>query len=175
MRWWSRLRRVVVDKILGLHDTPHRIGFGVLLGFVVAFSPTIGFQMMIFVALATLLRSNKISGLPIVWITNPFTAVPVYYTCWKVGAFVLGSDGDPERGERLIERLMGTETGWEWGRLLEGAFWSEVGATFWALGAELWLGGLVVGLVLGVLAYPITVWGVKAYRRARGGLSSLDR
>ena len=169
MKWWTRLKRVVIDKILGLHDTPHRIAWGVFLGFVVAFSPTLGFQMMIFVATATLFRANKVSGLPIVWITNPLTAVPLYYSCWRVGAFFLGTDEDPERGERIIERLEGAETGWEWSRLLDGAFWSEVGATFWALGAELWLGGLIVGALVGALAYPLTVWGVRAYRRVRGG------
>ncbi|MBX3270968.1 MAG: DUF2062 domain-containing protein [Sandaracinaceae bacterium] len=167
MTWWHRLKRVVVDKILGLHDTPHRIAWGVFLGFVVAFTPTIGFQMMIFVAVAALLRANKVSGLPIVWVTNPFTAVPLYLLCWRVGAFVLGTDADAERGQRIIERLMGAETGWEWGRLFEGDFWREVGATFWALGAELWLGGFVVGAALGAMAYPLTLWGVRAYRRAR--------
>lgn len=168
MKWWTRLKTVVVQKILGLNDTPHRIAWGVFLGFVVAFSPTMGFQMALFVMTATVFRANKLSGLPIVWITNPFTAVPLYFMCWRVGAFALGSDADPERGERIIERLMGSETGWEWGRLFDGAFWREVGATFWALGAELWLGGLVVGAVLGGIAYPLTLYGVRAYRRARG-------
>ncbi|MCB9591351.1 MAG: DUF2062 domain-containing protein [Sandaracinaceae bacterium] len=168
MRWWNRLKRVVVEKILGLNDTPHRIAWGVFWGFVVAFTPTIGFQMMIFVAVATVLRANKISGLPIVWLTNPFTAVPVYYACWRIGAFVLGSDDDPERGQQIIERLMGAETGWEWARLVTADFWTEVGATFWALGAELWLGGVLVGAGLGAIAYPLTLWGVRIYRRARG-------
>lgn len=168
MKWWTRLKAVVVQKILGLNDTPHRIAWGVFLGFVVAFSPTMGFQMALFVATATVFRANKLSGLPIVWITNPLTAVPLYFMCWRVGALVLGSDADPERGERIIERLMGSDTGWEWSRLFEGAFWQEVGTTFWALGAELWVGGLVVGAALGAIAYPLTLWGVRAYRRARG-------
>ncbi|HJL19733.1 MAG TPA: DUF2062 domain-containing protein [Sandaracinaceae bacterium LLY-WYZ-13_1] len=169
MRWWSRLRGVVVNRILGLNDTPHRIAWGVFLGFVVAFSPTVGFQMMLFVAVAAVFRANKVSGLPVVWITNPVTVVPVYWACWRVGAFVLGTDEDPERGRQIIERLMGADTGWTWGRLVEAAFWAELGATLWELGAELWLGGLLVGVVTGALAYPATLWGVRAYRRARGG------
>ena len=169
MRWWARLKGVIVDRILGLHDTPHRIAWGVFLGFVVAFSPTVGFQMLLFVAAATALRSNKVSGLPVVWLTNPATVVPVYYACWRIGAMVLGTDADPERGTRLIDDLVGAKTGWQWGRLFDGAFWAEVGATFWALGAELWLGGLIVGVVLGAIAYPVTYWSVRVYRRARGG------
>ena len=33
----------------------------------------------------------------------------------------------------------------------------------------LWLGGVLVGAVLGAIFYPITIWSVKAYRRTRGG------
>lgn len=169
MRWWRRLRDVVVNRILGLNDTPHRIAWGVFLGFVVAFSPTVGIQMILFVAVAALLRANKVSGLPVVWITNPVTVVPIYYACWRVGAFLLGTDDDPERGRRIIRELQGAETGWTWERLIEWEFWAQLATTMWELGAELWLGGVLVGIVLGAMAYPLTLWGVRAYRRARGG------
>lgn len=170
MSAWVRLKNVVVNRILGLNDTPHRIAWGVFLGFVVAFSPTVGLQMMIFVAVATLLRANKVSGLPIVWITNPVTLVPIYYACWRVGAFALGTDDDLSRGERIIEELVGAESGWEWGRLFELAFWEQLGSTLVDLGGELWLGGLIVGAGLGAIFYPITIWAIQIYRRARGGL-----
>lgn len=168
MKWLARLRRLIVDRILGLHDTPHRIAWGVFLGFLVAFTPTVGLQMIIYVFVATLLRANKVSGIPPIWLTNPITVVPVYYACWRVGAFLLGSDADPDRGRRIIARLAGDGVAWSWGRLIEGAFWSEVGSTLWSLGAELWLGGFVVGTLLGGAAYPITLSSVRAYRRARG-------
>ena len=169
MRWWARLRDVVVNRILGLNDTPHRIAWGVLLGFVVAFTPTVGLQMVLYVAIATLLRANKISGIPVVWITNPFTLVPIYFGCWRFGAWLLGTDGDPERGQQIIHRLMGAGTDFRWSRFFEGAFFRELGSTLWELGAELWLGGFLAGLILGILFYPITLFGVRAYRRARGG------
>ena len=170
MRWLARMRDVVVNRILGLNDTPHRIAWGVFLGFVVAFSPTVGIQMMLFVATAALLRANKVSGLPIVWITNPVTVVPIYYACWRIGAFLLGTDDDPERGRRIIDELVGgSDTEWTWARLVQWSFWEQLGTTLWELGAELWLGGILVGIVLGAIAYPLTLFGVRAYRRARGG------
>lgn len=167
MRWLRRLREVIVNRILGLNDTPHRIAWGVFLGFVVAFTPTVGIQMGIYVVVATILRANKVSGIPPIWLTNPITVLPVYWACWRIGAFVLGTDDDPDRGRRVLERLAGAEATWSWGRLFEGSFWVELGATLWALGAELWLGGLMVGVLLGAIAYPLTRWGVGAYRRAR--------
>ena len=47
-------------------------------------------------------------------------------------------------------------------------FWKELGAALWAVGGELWLGGLVIGVVTGALAYVATYYGVQVYRRARG-------
>lgn len=169
MTLWSRIKTVVVNRILGLNDTPHRIAWGVFLGFVVAFTPTVGIQMMFFLAVATVFRSNKVSGLPVVWITNPFTVVPIYYACWRIGAWVLGTDGDPARGQRIIDRLAGAEERLTMDRILEGEFWVEAFRTMWELGAELWLGGILLGIALGAIFYPVTVWSVKVYRRTRGG------
>lgn len=168
MNWWRRIKNVIVNKILGLRDTPHRIAWGVFLGFVVAFTPTVGVQMMFYLAVATALRANKVAGMPVVWLTNPVTVVPIYYACWRVGAFVLGTDADPERGQVIIDRLVGAEADFSLSRVLEYSFWAELANTMWALGAELWLGGTLVGMALGAVFYPITLFGVRAYRRAKG-------
>jgi len=37
-----------------------------------------------------------------------------------------------------------------------------------AMGAELWVGSLVIGVAMGIPGYFITYWAVRAYRRARG-------
>ena len=88
-KWWEKLKDVVVHKILGLDDAPSRIAWGVFLGCVVAMTPTLGLQILLYVSLATLLRVNKLSGIPILFISNPFTAVPLYGFCWWVGNLLL--------------------------------------------------------------------------------------
>ena len=45
----DKLWHVLEHHILGLNDEPHRIARGVFLGTVVAFTPTLGLQMMIYV------------------------------------------------------------------------------------------------------------------------------
>ena len=75
---WQRLKDFIVHKVLRLDDTPHRIALGVAIGFFVTWTPTIGIQMILVVALATLLKANKLVGVPFVWISNPFTIVPIY-------------------------------------------------------------------------------------------------
>lgn len=170
MNLWRRLRDVIVLRILGVADTPHRIAWGVLLGFLVAMTPTIGLQIVLYVTIATFLRANKVSGIPILFISNPFTAVPLYYFCFWLGGEVLHGGQASASREELMARLeqAGAAMQHGLGDLLTAAFWRQVWDVFWALGADLWMGSLVLGLVTGVPAYFLTLWGVRAFRRARG-------
>jgi uncharacterized protein (DUF2062 family) len=171
---WRRLQQIVFHRILHLDDTPHRIAWGVFLGTIIAFTPTLGLQIVFYVLVATLLGANKISGIPILFISNPFTAVPLYYTTWSVGAHVL----HPEDGGRVVTREMIKawlgetghalqETGIE--RLLEKDFWADTGRLLLATGDELWVGGFIFGLVAGIPLYFATRWGINAFRHLREG------
>ena len=172
MSWLLRLKDLLIRRILHLDDTPNRIAWGVFLGFLVAFTPTLGLQIVIYVAVATLLRANKVSGVPFLFITNPFTAVPLYYFVWKVGAFVLrfGNNGDSVTEEKIAAWL--GETGrvvrnTDWERLVEWEYWADTGRVLVSTGAELWVGALVCGLVTGVPAYFVTRWAVGTFRHLR--------
>jgi len=159
----------VVHNILHLDDTPHRIAFGVFLGFVVGATPTIGLQMVIYVTLAALLGANKISGILPVWLSNPLTAVPLYYSNWRIGRFFLGGDGDSELSQRMLEQVVGIP-GQDlplWERLFSGTFWKAAFDAFVAMGAELWLGSVLVGVVCGALGYWASYRGVLAFRERR--------
>ena len=71
---WEKARNILVHRVLGVDDSPHRIALGVAVAFFVAWTPTLGFQMVLAIALATVLRANKAVTVPIVWLTNPVTA-----------------------------------------------------------------------------------------------------
>src|SRR5690606_35711270 len=122
----DQFKRVLVHNILGLDDTPHRIALGVLLGFVIAFTPTLGFQIILYVAVAALLRANKLSGIPILFITNPFTAVPLYWFVWKVGGLVLGRSAEGEKAPSAAAL----------DALFEGKTWAEGAETL--VTSEFW-------------------------------------
>lgn len=153
VKYWHRIKGWVAHNILGVNDTPHRLAFGVFLGFVVAWTPTLGLQMLLYVAAATLLRANKVVGVGIVWLTNPVTAVPVYYTNWQVGHLFLNGAGGAEGGREQIALLVSQNQGLS--SMLTAGFWSDVGATLAAVGAELWLGSLLVGVCLGAVGYAL--------------------
>jgi uncharacterized protein (DUF2062 family) len=46
----------------------------------VAFTPTVGIQVIV-LFLTWLLCANKAISLPIVWLSNPATIVPIYWGC----------------------------------------------------------------------------------------------
>jgi len=166
---WRRLKQIVLHNILHLDDTPHRIAWGVFIGAIIAFTPTLGLQIVLYIPIAALLRANKLSGIPILFISNPLTAVPLYYTTWKVGAAVLQPEHEVTRAtiqQWLTDagRTLKTEGA---GGLLEADFWSSAGRLLASTGVELWVGGLLCGIVVAVPIYFVTRWGINAVRHLR--------
>jgi uncharacterized protein (DUF2062 family) len=164
----QRLREFVVHRVLHLDDTPPRIALGVGLGFLVAWTPTLGLQMILYLILATICRANKVSGLGPIWLTNPLTAVPIYYGNWWVGQGIL-SAGQGQRDRAEVEAALAAvqRAGEDWSRLGEPEFWSHLGSALAALGVELWLGSVVVGAILGIAGYFVSLRAIVAYRRRR--------
>jgi hypothetical protein len=71
--------RAICGKLLMLDDTPHRIALGMAIGVFISWTPTVGFQMLAAVPLAYLLRANRVAGVIGVYLSNPFTLVPMYW------------------------------------------------------------------------------------------------
>ena len=107
---WKRLKNFFVHRVLHVDDTPHRIALGVAIGVFVAWTPTIGFQMPLTVALAWLLGANKLFSVPFVWISNPLTFVPIYMPNYLVGRWILGSDVPPPDFGKVVKPLV---AGWK--------------------------------------------------------------
>jgi len=70
------------------HLNRRTIALGVALGLFIGFMPVFG-QMFIAAGLAIILRVNLPTAVVSTWISNPLTAVPVYFFAYKVGAWVL--------------------------------------------------------------------------------------
>jgi len=152
---WERSRDFVIHKVLHADDPPHRLALGVGLAMFVTFTPTIGFQMGLVFALCWLFGGNKLVGLPLVWISNPATIVPIYYPCLWLGETLLG------KGHRNFEwfKKMFSGAPEEWVPKVQ-----FYGCALKDIAIELWLGSIVIGGVLGILSYYATYWGVYTYR-----------
>jgi len=153
----KKLKDFVIYRILHVDDTPHRIAFGVAIGMFVAWTPTVGFQMGLTVAVAALLRANKAVGVPLAWLTNPVTIPPVFGFNYWLGTKILGGQYDLTQFKGFIAAAM-KEGSW-FDRL--HAAWDAMWTIFWPL----WLGSIVVGLALAVISYVAVYYGVVRYRR----------
>ncbi|MBK8012096.1 MAG: DUF2062 domain-containing protein [Deltaproteobacteria bacterium] len=165
----ARLSHVIVHNILRLDDTPHRIALGVFLGTLIGFAPIMGLQTIVLIAAAALFRANKLSGLPVVWITNPLTAVPFYYGCWRFGAFLLtGHFETSPTHAALIRQLIEVDPGTSIiSHFYTRAFWDQALALFLELGTELWVGCFVLGTFFGLILYWVTYRSVITYRERK--------
>ena len=162
-RYLYKLRKLVLHNILHADDSPDAVARGVAAAMLVAFLPLVGFQTAIAIGLAALLRANKAVCVPIVWITNPLTLVPIYGACLALGQFVMSS---PDAGgARAVLSTLGE--GQEAAKLFEFRFWQELFSRLVDLGMELWVGCLIVGCVAAVLSYYFSRRGVIVYRERR--------
>lgn len=162
-RRWLRAKRFIVHNILHADDTPHSLAMGVAIALFIAILPLVGIQMFLSVAIAALFRANKAVCVPIVWISNPLTMVPLYGGCLALGKFILGSENGTSVGD-LLTAFAGGGVDQSW---LHLAFWSHLFTTLADLGAELWLGCFAIAFPIALVSYPVTRWLVSSHREKR--------
>lgn len=160
-RYRRKARKFLMHNVLHADDTPHRIALGVGLATLVAFLPLIGVQTVIAVALAAMFRANKVVCIPVVWITNPITWLPVYGACSALGRVLLPASASAAEQTAALEELSSSGGISQFFSL---AFWGDLFGRLTNLSAELWLGCALVGIVGGIVAYFASRWAVVAYR-----------
>ena len=85
MAFRDRLREVIKLK-----ESPHRIALAFATGVFIGMSPLLGFHTLLGFAIAWIFRLNPFALLAGVYITNPWTIVPIYTFSTYVGAQCLG-------------------------------------------------------------------------------------
>ena len=145
---WLRILRYWWVRIARLQDNPPAIARGLACGVFAGSFPFFGFQMIIGILLAVLLRGNKIAAAAGTWISNPFTYVPIFAFNYQVGCILLGSD----RAD--VERVP-----------LETV--SDIANIAKEKAVILCAGSTVVGLVLAVICYFITIKLITRWRKSR--------
>ncbi|MEZ6090093.1 MAG: DUF2062 domain-containing protein [Pirellulaceae bacterium] len=156
---WIRCRRFVLHNVLHADDPPHSLAMGIAIGLFVTFTPTIGLQMLLVMCLAWIFRANKIVGVPIVWLSNPATFVPIYLPCYKVGRWLLNSEPkDRQWWHNLHHPPMGFLAKIEF-------YWSSI----WEIIGPLTIGCLLVASVIAVVGYIVSYSVIYTYRMKRFG------
>ena len=71
--------RPVLKWIFKLRGSPKAIAGGLSLGMFIAFTPTVGLQVILAALFATIFNLNRPSAIITVWVTNPVT-IPIIFT-----------------------------------------------------------------------------------------------
>ena len=78
-----------------MQGSPDAIARGLAVGVFSGWFPWFGFQIVIAIALAMIVRGNKIAAASATWVSNPFTYVPIFAFNYRVGYWLLGQDQQP--------------------------------------------------------------------------------
>ena len=150
----SRIRSWL-EQLLHIHDTPHRTAAAYALGVFLAFSPMLGLHTVLGLALAFLLRLNRVAVVLGVYTNLPWL-VPAYYTIVTIaGAAVLRVEIPPGAVDRAMDAV-------------SAAPWGHLTGLAQALAPLLWafvLGSTVGALLLAAVAYRVSLAMILAHRR----------
>lgn len=152
--------RAAFRRLLAIDDPPERTALAFSIGVFIAFSPFLGLHTLMATALAFLFRFNKIAIYTGTFVNNPFlTLVPIIIASYSIGAFILGRPlRIPDEGLELLKnpRLF---TG-EYYRMLFVQSWNSV---VWPFS----VGAMALSVVCSLLAYPLTLRALRAYRNRK--------
>lgn len=151
--------RSTFRRLLAIDDPPERTALAFSIGVFIAFSPFLGLHTIMATFVAFAFRFNKIAIYAGTFINNPFlTLVPIIIVSYAVGALILGTPmGIPEEGVRLLQNP----------DIFSGEYYRQLFVQSWGIVKPFTIGATVLSVVCSVLAYPITLKALRAYRRRR--------
>ena len=154
--YWRRARFLFVHKVLHADDPPQSLAMGIAIGIFVAFLPLFG-KTLLCLGLAWMLRANKAVGIPLVWISNPLTAVPMYYPGYRLGCKLLAIPASNQWKE-----LIKFSGDWQ-------TTWQNLSDSFNEFVLPLCVGSLLISLLISTICYFVSLKVIEFYRMRRWG------
>lgn len=133
-------------RLAGLEGSPTSVALGGAIGIIVAWTPTIGLQMIIAASIAKACRANVPIATAMVWLSNPYTAVPLYWSNYLFGKWFVGG---PEITQEWIRKAVS-------GPGPDAGFVDRLSTIYGALeeiALPLWIGSFAIGIMLAIPVY----------------------
>lgn len=168
----NRMRRLLryrlVIPVLRGRQSPEYAARGVLIGLLIAMTPTIGIQMPIVFLIWLAMRAirptlgfNLVIAMAYTWVSNIFTAAPLYYGFLLTGNVMMGrwhSLTGYEAFHQRLEELLAAEAGhWE-------AIWVYMVGIFDLWGTPMFVGSIPWAILSAWLGYR---WSLRLVLRFR--------
>jgi len=148
--------RAAFRRLLAIDDPPERTALAFSIGVFIAFSPFLGLHTIMATLVAFIFRFNKVAIYAGTFINNPIlTLVPIIVVSYAVGAFVLGRPlGIPPEGLELLKNP----------RIFTGEYYREIFVHSRFIVEPFAVGGTILSVVCSLVAYPLTLRALRAYR-----------
>lgn len=147
----KRWVRWLFFKIIRHGKTSHALALGFAFGTFASFTPFIGFHMALTLLLCWIFRASYVAGALGTLVGNPWTATPIWYSTYKVGHWILGSD----KVRRLPESIS-----------LEH-LWNNLQFYVENYFVPMTIGGLVLGVLAGLAFYYPLRFHIERWRKER--------
>jgi len=150
---WIFLRMRPVFRWLIRHrGSPQAIAGGFSLGLFIAFTPTIGLQIVLALFMATALNLNRSAAVLAVWITNPVTIPAIFSLNYWLGSLVWEGPSVIVVSNRLFELASQLTTFDPWAIADQFSAVAELGLD---IIVPLILGSIIAGTFSATLSYVI--------------------
>ncbi|MFM6196890.1 MAG: DUF2062 domain-containing protein [Planktothrix sp.] len=87
---WRQGGKYFYRRFIHRQGKPEYLARGLAVGVFTGWFPFFGLQMILGVALATLLRGHKLLAAVGTWVSNPVTSLPIYWLNFRIGQWLLG-------------------------------------------------------------------------------------
>ena len=136
-----------IKSVIKLKESPHRVAIAFATGVFIGMSPLIGLHTILGFAIAWIFRLNPFALLAGVYITNPWTIVPIYTFSTWVGTQCLGI-------EQLIPEI-------DWSNITFSYLLNELEPLL----MPFIFGSLLIGSLTSILSYIIIYLAAKKAHR----------
>ena len=160
----SRQIKYYYIRFIRLRGHPHELALGMTFGVFAGMMPVMPFQMALAVSLALLFKGSKLTAALGTWISNPLNWYFLYYYSHKLGAFVLGIQG---QSARFASIMAAVRLGEEPMVIVE-----KILAAGGLMVAAFLVGGLILGAVVSIPSYFIFLYvfrRIRTWRESRRG------
>lgn len=144
--------RPVFKGLIRLRGSPQAIAGGFSLGLFIAFTPTIGVQIVLALFLATVLNVNRPAAVLAVWITNPVTIPAIFTFNYWLGSLIWDGPSVSVVSRRLFEMATQLTTLDLWAITDQFSAVAELGID---IIVPLILGSIIAGTLSSILTYVI--------------------
>jgi uncharacterized protein len=160
----ERLIKYYYLRFVRLRGEPHELALGMSLGVFAGMMPIMPLQMALAVALAMLFKGSKITAALGTWVSNPLNWYFLYYYSYKIGAWILGVEGQGGRFSSIMTSV----------RLREDAMViaEKIMAAGGIMVGSFLAGGLVMAIIAAIPSYFVFLFifrKIRAWRDARKG------